>query len=66
MNTRGFRLAAGLLIVGLLVEVATLFFGGPESFMAFAGLGALLVAVGIVLYLLAVLRAGSAGESSGG
>lgn len=53
---RALRHAGVLVIVGLLVELATLFGGGATSFLAFALVGVVLVAAGIVRYLVTVLR----------
>jgi hypothetical protein len=44
-------------ILGLLVEAATLFWSHPTAFVFFATLGGGLVFLGIALYLWAVLRA---------
>ena len=56
--TKGVQRAAVLVILGLLIEAATLFMPpGPSAFLAFAGLGASLTVLGIALYLLSVLRA---------
>jgi hypothetical protein len=56
------RLAAILLLAGLAVEAMTLNVLHPLSFILFASLGVLLIVVGIIVYLLALLRAG---ESAG-
>lgn len=46
---------AGLLVgLGLLIEAATLFWSHPTAFLAFLLLGAVLVAAGVVLYLLSI------------
>lgn len=49
--------AGGLLILGLLVEVATLYLGHPLAFVAYLVIGASLVAAGILLYLWSIVSA---------
>ncbi len=48
---RAIQIAAGLEIVGLLVEIFTLQWKHPTSFVLFAGLGGFLMFVGLVIYL---------------
>ena len=48
------KTAAYLLIVGLLVEVVTLYWSSPLSFMLFIGLGGTLIGLGIIVYLTAI------------
>jgi len=50
------RLAGALVIAGLVVEGVTLWWNHPLSFIAFIGLGGLLMAAGIVIYLLALVN----------
>lgn len=45
------RLAGILIALGLVTEAITLEWNHPLAFMAFLGLGVLLMAVGMVLYL---------------
>ncbi len=45
------QLSGVLLILGLIVEAACLLARGPIAFMVFAGLGGLLFAAGMLLYL---------------
>ena len=53
---RRLRLAGGLLVAGLLVETATLAAGGhPMAFLLFAGVGAIAVAAGSLVYLYALV-----------
>ena len=52
---RRLRRAGILLVVGLLVEAATLAWAHPTAFLAFAGLGATLVVTGVALYLHAIV-----------
>jgi hypothetical protein len=49
------RLAGALIIAGLVVEGASLWWNHPLSFVAFIGLGGLLLAAGIVVYLFALV-----------
>jgi hypothetical protein len=49
--SRRLRLSGILIIVGLVVEGLSLVWNHPLSFVAFLGLGGLLLAAGIVLYL---------------
>ncbi|HLY97734.1 MAG TPA: hypothetical protein VKT33_01585 [Candidatus Angelobacter sp.] len=59
--------AAGLLIIaGLLVEALSLAWNHPLSFVAFLGLGGLLLAAGILLYLWTLLTAASHSGSRSG
>jgi hypothetical protein len=51
------RFAAVLTLLGLIVEAVTLNILHPLSFIAFAGVGGLLIASGVLLFLLALLRA---------
>lgn len=52
---RRLRLAAILMTLGLLVEVATLRSVHPFAFLTFAFLGMTLVGVAVVLYLFAIV-----------
>jgi len=53
--------AAGLLIVlGLLIEIFTLKWNHPISFLVFLGIGGLLIFIGIVIYLLSLVSGGQA------
>ena len=45
-----------ILILGLLVEGFSLIGRGPVAFLVFVGLGGLLLVVGIVAFLLALVR----------
>ena len=53
---RGLRTAAYLLVMGLLVEVATLYWASPISFLSFIVIGALLVFAGVLIYLWTIVR----------
>jgi hypothetical protein len=52
---RKLRTAAFLLILGLIVEVGTLQWSNPTSFLFFIGVGGFLVAAGVAVYLLAIV-----------
>lgn len=49
------RIAGIVIILGLLVEALSLVWNHPLSFVAFVGLGGLLLAVGILFYLWALV-----------
>ena len=53
---RKLKIAAATVSVGLIVEASTLYWNHPTSFILFIGAGALLVALGIVIYLIAIVR----------
>ena len=66
---RRIRVAAALVLVGIVIEAVTLRILHPLSFVLFAALGALAIGAGIIVYLLALLRAtepGTAGAGKGG
>ena len=50
------RLAGLLLIVGLLVQVVTLYWSNPTAFIAFAVFGMGLVGLGMLVTLHAIVR----------
>lgn len=52
---RRIQLAGILMLLGLLVEALCLFWTRPIGFVIFMGIGGLLLALGVLLYLLAVL-----------
>ena len=52
---RRLRISGLLVSLGLLIEAATLFWSHPTAFLVFLGLGGLLVAVGVVLYLISIV-----------
>ena len=58
------RLSGGLIVLGLLVQAASLLWNHPLSFIAFVSLGGLLVAGGIVLYLFTLVNVPSARPES--
>lgn len=49
------RIAGLLIIGGFLVEVLTLIWSHPVSFLLYMGVGGVLMVIGIVLYLYAVI-----------
>lgn len=55
-KARGMHTAAWLIFFGLLVEIVSLGWSHPTAFLLFLGLGALLVAAGVLRYLLAIVQ----------
>jgi predicted membrane channel-forming protein YqfA (hemolysin III family) len=55
---RRLRISGILVLAGLGVELVTLFWSHPTAFLLFMFLGGLLIFLGVVIYLLALLRAG--------
>ncbi len=53
--TKRLRLAGVLIILGLLIEGLSLIWNYPLSFVAFVGIGGLLLFLGIVVYLTALV-----------
>jgi hypothetical protein len=49
------KVAAYLLIAGLIIEAVTLYWSSPLSFMLFIGVGGTLIALGIIVYLIAIV-----------
>ena len=56
---RRLQIAGVILILGLVVEGLTLFSHGAVGFLVFAGLAGSLILLGMLLYLLALLRSDS-------
>jgi hypothetical protein len=54
---RRLKIAAYLLIAGLMVEVLTLYWSSPLSFMFLIGVAGTLVAVGVIVYFTAIVAA---------
>ena len=50
------RLAGALIVVGLLAQTLTLLWNHPLSFVAYMVIGGLLVAIGMVVYLLTLMN----------
>jgi hypothetical protein len=53
------RIAGVFILLGLLVEGLSLMWNHPLSFIAFLAVGGLLLAAGVVVYLLMLLFAGN-------
>jgi hypothetical protein len=53
---RSLRISAVLLLASFAVELLTLFSAHPAAFIAFVGVGGLLLAGGVGIYLLTLLR----------
>ena len=49
------KIAAYLLMAGLIIEAITLYWTSALSFMLFIGLGGTLVGLGIIIYLVAIV-----------
>jgi hypothetical protein len=56
MMERRLRISAVSLVLGLLVELFTLFSARPFIFLVYVGFGGLLIAVGVLLYLWTLLQ----------
>jgi predicted membrane channel-forming protein YqfA (hemolysin III family) len=54
------RLSGAFIILGLMVQALSLLWNHPLSFIAFVTVGGLLLAIGIVLYLLTVVNTAAA------
>ena len=52
---RKLKMAAWLLMGGLLVEAITIYWAHPTSFLLFLGLGGVLVLLGVAVYLIAIV-----------
>lgn len=52
--SRRLKLSGLLVALGLIVEALTMFWRHPTAFLVFLFLGALLVAAGVLLYLLTI------------
>lgn len=59
------RTASAFIIIGILVEALSLLWNHPLSFVIFLGISGLLMAVGILLYLWALVSSGSRSDKSG-
>jgi hypothetical protein len=56
--TKRVRIAGVFVLLGLVVEGLSLMWNHPLSFVAFLGIGGLLLAAGVVTYLFMLLSAG--------
>ena len=54
---RRLKTAAYLLIAGLIIEVVTLYWTSPMSFIFFIGVSGTLVGLGVIVYLIAIVTA---------
>jgi predicted membrane channel-forming protein YqfA (hemolysin III family) len=54
------RLSGAFIILGLVIQALSLLWNHPLSFIAFVTVGGLLLAIGIVLYLLTLVNIGAA------
>ena len=52
---RRLRLSGFLIIVGMIVEAISLAWNHPLSFIAFIGLGGLAIALGVIIFLMALV-----------
>ena len=52
---RRLKIAAYLLIAGLIIQAITLYWTSPLSFMLFIGASGTLIALGIIVYLIAIV-----------
>jgi len=62
---RRLRLSGLLLILGLLTEVICLFWARPLSFLVLAGVGGVLLILGVVVYLLSLVSIRHSSQSGG-
>ncbi len=56
------RLAGTFIILGLIVQTLSLLWNHPLSFIAFVTIGGLLLAIGIIVYLLTVVNTAASPE----
>jgi hypothetical protein len=52
---RRLKIAAYLLIAGLIVEAVTLYWSSPLSFIVFMGVAGTLMVLGIIIYFIAIV-----------
>jgi hypothetical protein len=52
---RRLKIAAYLLITGLIVEAVTLYWSSPLSFIVFMGVAGTLMVLGIIIYFIAIV-----------
>ena len=58
--TSRLRIAGVLVFLGLVVELLTLSWNNPIAFLVFLGIGGLLIALGILFYLLSLVSPAAA------
>ena len=63
---RALQLSSGLIILGLLVEIVSLLWFDPLSFLLFAFVGVVLIGLGTVVYLISLVFAVSPPTESRG
>jgi hypothetical protein len=63
---RSLQVSSGLIVVGLLVEIVSLLWFHPLSFVLFAFVGVILIGLGIVVYLISLVFAVSPSAESRG
>ena len=63
---RFLQVASSLIVLGLLVEIASLLWIHPLSFVLFTFVGATLIGLGIVVYLVSLVLAVRSPVESGG
>lgn len=55
---RRLRYSAAAIVVGLLVELLSLAWHSPSSFIVFVGIGGLAMAAGMLLFLFTIVKQG--------
>jgi hypothetical protein len=63
---RSLQVSSGLIVLGLLVEIVSLLWFHPLSFVLFAFVGVILIGLGIVVYLISLVFAVSPSAESRG
>jgi hypothetical protein len=63
---RFLQVSSGLIILGLLVEIVSLLWFRPLSFLLFVFVGVILIGLGIVVYLVSLVFAVSPSAENGG
>jgi hypothetical protein len=63
---RFLQVSSGLIILGLLVEIVSLLWFHPLSFLLFVFVGVVLIGLGIVVYLISLVFAVSPSAENGG
>lgn len=53
------RVASVIVTLGLIIALVSLVVNHPVAFVAFLGFGVLLITIGILMYLIALLRGGT-------
>ena len=61
---RRVRVSSVLVLLGLLVELVSLFWSHPTAFIVFAGPGVLLMAIGVVVYLYSLVSVSEPSKDS--